>query len=40
MKLLNAAVGKISQLIKKKGGHENDMASLTEGYLRRHSSVI
>ncbi len=36
MKLLNAAVGKISQLIKKKGGHENDMASLTEGYLRRY----
>ena len=36
MKLLNVAVGKLSQFIKKKDAHRDDMASLTEGYLRRY----
>ena len=36
MKLLNAAVGRIAKLIKKNSSDDKDMASLTEGYLRRY----
>lgn len=36
MNLLSAAVGKIANLVKQSKNNESDMASLTEGYLRRY----
>ena len=36
MKLLNVAVGKMTKLFNKNIADDKDMASLTEGYLRRY----